>query len=319
MKRRIKVCPIDAAEQILQQTDALGAHWVAIGEPDFPALLRHADACPPLLCLKGTLTCLHNPPISIVGARNASAAGLKFTRQIAAGLCSSGFCVVSGLARGVDTAAHHASCAYGTLAVIAGGIDNIYPPENAQLYQRIVDEGGAIVTEMVPGTVPQAKHFPRRNRIISGISYGVVVVEAAYRSGSLITARLANEQNRLVFAVPGSPMDPRAAGTNQLIRNGAILVSRVEDITEQLAPMLEMELPFDDSISEPQSDNLLQPKDVPESARERIIALLGPAPVEIDDLIRESSEAPSLVLTVLLELELAGKLQRHGGHRVSII
>ena len=193
------------------------------------------------------------------------------------------------------------------------------PPENAQLYQRIVDEGGAIVTEMVPGTVPQAKHFPRRNRIISGISYGVVVVEAAYRSGSLITARLANEQNRLVFAVPGSPMDPRAAGTNQLIRNGAILVSRVEDITEQLAPMLEMELPFDDSISEPQSDNLLQPKDVPESARERIIALLGAAPVEIDDLIRESSEAPSLVLTVLLELELAGKLQRHGGHRVSII
>jgi DNA processing protein len=214
-----RLCPSGDAKRERDAVARFGARLIAACEPDYPALLRHIDTAPPVLCVLGEVACLSRPAVGVVGARNASAAGLRIARQISGDLGRAGFIVVSGLARGIDTAAHVAAVDTGTVAAIAGGIDVVYPPENAGLQARIA-EVGAVVTEMPPGAQPTAKHFPRRNRIISGLSRGVLVVEAAERSGSLITARLALEQNREVFAVPGSPLDPRSAGTNRLIRNG---------------------------------------------------------------------------------------------------
>ncbi len=320
LRRAIRIYPADAAERDLANARALGARFVAIGETDYPALLKHIDSAPPLICVKGDIAPASEPCISIVGARNASALGRKFTRQIAADLGRQQFTIVSGLARGIDTAAHQASSPTGTVAVLAGGIDVIYPPENDGLYAKIIDDGGAIVTEMPPRTVPQAKHFPRRNRLISGMSYGTIVVEAAKRSGSLISARLALEQGREVFAVPGSPLDPRAAGTNGLIRQGAVLTENAKDVIQVIAPLLQRALPFseelDDSSSSERDEDVAH--DVPGTARDEIVSLLGMAPVEIDDLIRESGHSPGIVLTVLLELDLAGRLQRHSGQLVSL-
>ncbi|MEM7425631.1 MAG: DNA-processing protein DprA, partial [Pseudomonadota bacterium] len=320
LRRPIRIYPLEAAERDLENARRLEARFVALGEPDYPPLLKHIDSAPPLLCLKGSAQAMLRPAIAIVGARNASASGRKFTRQIAAELGRQDFTIVSGLARGIDTAAHAASVETGTVAVLAGGIDVIYPPENAELYHQIVNAGGAIVTEMTPGTVPQAKHFPRRNRIISGMSYGTVVIEAAKRSGSLISARLALEQGREVFAVPGSPLDPRAQGTNGLIRQGATLTEGASDVVRVIGPLLERSL-FDDSeMDEPSAyEGPAYDPEVSGSAREEVIGLLSTSPVEIDDLIRESGLPAGTVLTVLLELELAGKLQRQGGQMVSLV
>ncbi len=320
LRRPIRIYPLDAAERDLENTASVGARFVALGESAYPPLLKHIDSAPPLLCVKGKADAMLRPCLAIVGARNASASGRKFTRQIAAGLGRQEFTIVSGLARGIDTAAHEASTDTGTVAVLAGGIDVIYPPENDGLYNRIVEAGGAIVTEMTPGTVPQAKHFPRRNRIISGISYGTIVIEAAKRSGSLISARLALEQNREVFAVPGSPLDPRAQGTNGLIRQGATLTESAKDVIKVIAPLLERSLFDDREMDEPDEfDGTAYDPKIAGSAREEIIGLLSTAPVEIDDLIRESGHPPGTVLSILLELEIAGRLQRHPGQLVSLI
>lgn len=320
LRRPIRIYPLEAAERDLENAAQVGARFVAMGEPGYPPLLKHIDSAPPLLCVKGKADAMLRPCLAIVGSRNASASGRKFARQIATDLARQEFTIVSGLARGLDTAAHEASVEYGTVAVLAGGIDYIYPPENEGLYHQIVEAGGAIVTEMTPGTVPQAKHFPRRNRIISGMSYGTIVVEAAKRSGSLISARLANEQGREVFAVPGSPLDPRAQGTNGLIRQGATLTESAKDVIKVIAPLLERTLFDDDEMSEPASfDGPAYDPEVTGSAREEIINLLSTSPVEIDDLIRESGQPAGAVLTVLLELEIAGRLQRHPGQMVSLV
>jgi DNA processing protein len=246
--------------------------------------------------------------IALVGARNASAAGLRLAESLARDLSSAGFVVVSGLARGIDAAAHKGSLNGGTVAVLAGGHDHIYPPEHAALARSIL-AAGALVSEMALGWEPRARDFPRRNRLISGLAVGVVVVEAAQRSGSLITARMALEQGREVFAVPGSPVDPRAAGTNDLLKQGATLVTEAADVTAAIAPILGQRL--DPGAAEPAVPPPL-PSDLDGGARQRIVNLLGPSPVAVDDLIRLSGSSAATVRVVLLELELAGRLERQG-------
>jgi len=253
------------------------------------------------------------PMIAIVGSRNASGAGLKFAGQLARDLSDAGFVITSGLARGIDQAAHRASIDGGTVAVLAGGHDRIYPPEHEDLLAQILVSGAAI-SEMPLGHAPRARDFPRRNRLISGAALGVVVVEAAHRSGSLITARIANEQGREVFAVPGSPLDPRAAGTNDLIKQGATLITEAADVVSAVAPIMERPI----ELREPDSAEPLD-FDPGASDRARIVGLLGPAPVSLDDLIRMAAASPATVRVVLLELELAGRLERHGGGMVSLI
>jgi DNA processing protein len=266
-----------------------------------------------VLWLKGDMRQVNRSAVAIVGSRSASALGLKFTRMLAAEIGAAGHAIVSGMARGIDTAAHEASLDCGTIAALACGIDVVYPPENAKL-QAAIGEKGLLVSEMKPGTVPKAEHFPRRNRIISGISRATIVVEAALRSGSLITARLAAEQGREVFAVPGSPLDPRSEGTNRLIREGATLITSASQVLESLlqqytAPetmFLEPDSSFDGS---PVGD---------EADRKRLLSLLSPSPVDVDDLIRESGCQPSAVMSILLELELAGRITRHPRGAVSL-
>lgn len=318
LKRPITIYPAEAAERDLANTGRIGARLVAIGEQEYPELLRHIEAAPPLLCLKGDASVLAMPCIGIVGARNASAAGRRFARDLAMALAEAGLCIVSGLARGIDTAAHEAALPRPTAAVLAGGIDVIYPPENEALHGRIAEQG-LLVSEMMPGTVPKAEHFPRRNRIISGTSLGVIVVEAELRSGSLITARLAGEQGREVFAVPGSPLDPRAAGPNKLIREGAALVTGPSDVLEALGPALSGQMPMlPEPFMAPASD-FSGDAALAESLRGRVLSLLGPSPVAVDDVIRESGAPAAAVMTALLELELAGRLSRHGRQRVSLL
>jgi DNA processing protein len=255
------------------------------------------------------------PTIAIVGSRNASGAGLKFAGKLARDLGEAGFVIVSGLARGIDQAAHRSSLVTGTVAVLAGGHDNIYPPEHEELLATIVETAGGAISEMPLGHVPRARDFPRRNRLISGCALGVVVVEAAHRSGSLITARMAAEQGREVFAVPGSPLDPRAAGTNDLVKQGATLVTEAADVIHAVEPIMERPIAF--PLREPDSEPLAG--DPQASDRARITGLLGPTPILLDDLIRMAGASPAVVRTVLLELELAGRLERHGGGLVSLI
>lgn len=307
------------AERELEAAEALGAHLVAIGEPGYPPQLAEVDAPPPLVYVKGNLDLAASPIVALVGARNGSAVGQKFTRGLATDLGLEGFVIASGLARGIDTAAHLASLERGTIAVLAGGIDNVYPPENEDL-QRAIGERGLLLSERSPGFAPRGKDFPRRNRLISGISLAVVVVEAAERSGSLITARFAGEQGREVFAVPGSPLDPRSTGTNNLLKQGAGLVTCAADIVEALAPILGR--PAAPRTELASSDERSAPPPLPdiiESERERIIGALGPSPVDIDELIRTTGLATRKVHIVLLELDLAGRLQRHGQQLVSLI
>lgn len=311
-----RICTEAEAEREIAAAARLGAVFVGLGEPDYPVRLRMTDDAPPLVSVRGQRGAFKSPPVAIVGSRNASAAGAKFASQIARELGEAGFVTVSGLARGIDAAAHRASLDTGTVAVLAGGHDCIYPPEHAPLVEQIL-ESGAAISEMPFGWEPRARDFPRRNRLIAGLSLGVVVIEAARRSGSLITARLALEQGREVFAVPGSPLDPRCEGTNGLLKQGATLVTESSDVLTVLGPILgrtpavpagEPERDSGEPASEPAADE-----------RHRIIALLGPTPVEIDDLIRLSGARPAVVRTVLLELEIAGRLERQTGGRVALI
>ena len=304
----------DDAKRELSACRKMGVALLAPGEAGYPPRLADIDDTPPLLGVRGKTDALMRPMIAIVGSRNASGAGLKFAEKLAHDLGDAGFVIVSGLARGIDQAAHRAALRPGTLAVLAGGHDKIYPPEHEDLLFAILDHGGAI-SEMPLGHVPRARDFPRRNRLISGSALGVVVIEAAHRSGSLITARIAAEQGREVFAVPGSPLDPRAAGTNELIKQGAALVTEAADVINAVTPIMErpVELPSrepDEIASFDEPDN---------SERARIVALLGPSPVGIDDLIRMAGASAAVVRTVLLELELAGRLERHGGGLVSLL
>lgn len=311
-KRPIKICSIQDAQVELDRAQAVSARFVVKSEPDYPPLLRHSDGAPPLLCIKGKATLLTQDAVAIVGSRNASANGKRLARSFAADLAAAGLTIVSGLARGIDTAAHEASLARGTVAVLGNGVDIVYPPENAGL-QKAIGEDGLLISEMPPGSTPRETSFPRRNRIISGMSRAVIIVEAALRSGSLITARFANEQGREVFAVPGSPLDPRAEGTNRLISEGAHLLSKSQEVLDALLAMRPRPAP------EASPAGPVPEMEIDGSARAAVLPLLSPAPTEIDDLIRESGVPAQLVLGLLLELELAGKLTRHGRQLVSLI
>jgi DNA processing protein len=312
--REGRICSEDDARAELAACKRQEVSLVAPGEAGYPPRLATLDDAPPLLGVRGVVEALMRPMIAIVGSRNASGAGLKFAGQLAHNLSEAGFVIASGLARGIDQAAHRTSLNGGTVAMLAGGHDRIYPPEHEDLLAAILHSGAAI-SEMPLGHVPRARDFPRRNRLISGAALGVVVVEAAHRSGSLITARIAAEQGREVFAVPGSPLDPRAAGTNDLIKQGATLVTEASDVIQMVTPI--MERPLSLPLEEPGSDPFAG--DPEDSERARITGLLGPAPISIDDLIRFAGTSAAVVRTVLLELELAGRLERHGGGLVSLI
>src|SRR5687768_1402579 len=303
------------AEQEIEAARASGVRFVALGEAEYPARLQSIDDAPPLLAVRGNTDVLASPMVAVVGARNASAVGVKFAERLARELGEAGFVIASGLARGIDAAAHRASLPTGTVAVLAGGQDQIYPPEHAGLLESILTEGAAI-SEMPLGWEPRARDFPRRNRLISGLALGVVIVEAARRSGSLITARMALEQGREVFAVPGSPLDPRSEGTNSLLKQGATLVTEADDVLAVLRPILGQ---APDLLAEEPDTGPAPGSEPASSDRERIIALLGPTPVSIDDLVRLSGLSPAVVRTVLLELEIAGRLERHGGGLVSLL
>ncbi len=314
--RRIRLYAADDAEREVKAATALGARLVAVGEPEYPPWLRAVDGAPPLLAIRGNFAALDRPMVAVVGSRNASIAGRKFAAAVARGLGDAGLVVASGLALGIDAAAHRATLANGTAAVFAGGLDRPYPAENVELAAEILAEG-VHVSEMPMGWEPRARDFPRRNRIISGVAMGVVVVEAARRSGSLITARLAGEQGRLVFAVPGSPLDPRAEGTNRLIKDGAILVTKIDDILAEVAPMLERP-PLVASANEDEGERAIA-TDANDSDRATIVNALGKTPVALDDIIRFTGLRPAVVHLVLLELDLAGRIERHGGQRVSLV
>jgi DNA processing protein len=309
-----KICSREAAEREIEASRKLGVGLVAIGEADYPYPLQMIDDAPPLLAIRGCADVFAKPRVAIVGSRNSSAAGVKMAQQLALGLGHAGFAVSSGLARGIDAAAHRASIATGTVAVLAGGQDRIYPPDHRDLLDDILTSGAA-VTEMPLGWEPRAQDFPRRNRLISGVSLGVVIVEAAKRSGSLITARLALEQGREVFAVPGSPLDPRAEGTNGLIKQGATPVTEPADIVSVLQPIMGLAV----REPEPEGGDAGRSSDPASDERARMVALLSPIPVSIDDLIRLSQISPRIVRIVLLELEIAGRLERHGGGLVSLV
>ncbi|MCB1485916.1 MAG: DNA-processing protein DprA [Bauldia sp.] len=317
--RRIRLCSVEDAERERDGLARIGARLVAMGEADYPPSLRHIADAPPLIAVRGDAAILSRPIVAIVGSRNASVAGRKFAAQIAAGLGQADYATASGLARGIDAAVHLASLDTGTIAVLAGGLDQLYPQENIELADRIVAAGGAHISEMPFGWVPRARDFPRRNRIISGIALGVVVVEAAYRSGSLITARRAADQGRLVFAVPGSPLDPRAAGSNRLIKDGATMVTGLDDILSELEPMLDRYPSGAPEIDEDTPEERPPPTEVADDERAAILAALGPTPVEVDEIIRFTGARPAAVHLVLLELALAGRLERHPGQRVSLV
>lgn len=315
-KRAIKVASATQAKQEMNQAHILGAQMLFVGEKAYPPLLSQTDPPPPVIAALGALHLLEQPSLAIVGSRSASAAGLRMAADLSRDLGDAGFVIASGLARGIDAAAHKATLATGTIAVIAGGIDIVYPEENRALYEQIKEQG-VLISEMPPGTRPQGRHFPRRNRIIAGLSRGVIVVEAALRSGSLITARFALEQNREVMVVPGSPLDPRANGGNRLIKQGAALVESAEDVLnwlEQSPPPL-----FSEGDEMPYASPPAPPPEPTRSEREHLFSLLGPTPVEQDELIRLSGLPARTVIALLLEIDLAGRLVRDNGQRVSLL
>lgn len=307
--------PADVArvEQEVRQVERLSARYLMLGDPDYSALLNEIDTAPPVLIVRGHAALMARPCVGMVGARNASAAACRFARSLARDLAAGGVTVVSGLARGVDTAAHVGALSGGTIGVIASGIDIVFPPENAELQEQVAVQG-LLIAEQPPGAEPRARNFPYRNRIIAGLSLGTVVVEAAPKSGSLITARLAGEFGREVMAVPGSPIDPRAQGCNHLIREGATLVQNAADVIEQITGFegARFRSPPSSFASSPAE------QDASDDQRRAVRDLLGPAPVPIDEIIRLSALPPGIVQTILLELELAGKLERHAGGRISL-
>ncbi len=315
LKRPIRICTLADAEAELARAARLGLRLIASGEPGFPSLLAHIDAAPPLLYVAGQQDVLARPMVAVVGARNCSAAGRRLTERIVTGLAEAGFVIVSGLARGIDAAAHRASLATGTVAVLAGGHGHLYPEEHGDLAREIA-RTGALVSELPPDWEPRARDFPRRNRIIAGLAHGVVILEAAMRSGSLITARRALEQGREIFAVPGSPLDPRSDGTNRLIRQGAVLTRSADDVLEALEPVIRRP-PSDPRAEEPR----LEVADFvdPDDARGLVTQALGTSPVEIDEVMRHTGLPAGTVMQVLVELELAGQLERHPGQRVSLV
>jgi DNA processing protein len=322
--RAIRVCSRAEAERELETAQRFGAQFIASCEAAYPQRLAQIDPAPPLIAVRGTIATLARPMIAVVGSRNASAAGLKLTERLTRDLGAAGFVIASGLARGIDAAAHRASLGTGTVAALAGGQDRIYPPEHQDLLAAILNEGAAI-SEMPFGWEPRARDFPRRNRIISGLALGVVIIEAAQRSGSLITARMALEQGREVFAVPGSPLDPRAEGTNSLLKQGATLVTEAQDIIAVLEPILGQSLgqisgQAPEHLRDPpmREPNSASPAEPDTDARSRIIALLSSTPTGLDDLTRMSGTTPGVVRTILMELELAGRVVWHGGDRVSL-
>lgn len=310
---KASVADAGVVEKEIARSRSLGARYLLMGDKDYPFLLDQMEAAPPALIVRGDVGLAARPCVALVGARNASAAACRFARTLSQELGQQGAVVVSGLARGIDTAAHQGSVATGTIAVIACGIDIVFPPENEALQEQVAAEG-LLVTEHPPGTQPLARHFPARNRIIAGLAAGTVVVEAAPRSGSLITARLAADAGREVMAVPGSPADPRAQGCNQLIRDGATLVQNGVDVIEAIGGIdgrmvRQGRSGFD---GEPVSS------DVAGADRDIVSDLLGHSAVPVDEIIRLSMLSPAIVQTVLLELELAGRLERHAGGRVSL-
>ncbi|HEX8574240.1 MAG TPA: DNA-processing protein DprA [Allosphingosinicella sp.] len=298
----------------MERVAAIGARYLFLGQGLYPPLLAELETAPPALVVRGHAGLLDRPAVAMVGARNASAAACRFARTLAQALGEAGIVIVSGLARGIDSAAHDGSLDSGTIAVVAGGIDIFYPPEN-EARQRSIGELGLVVSEQPPGVEPRSRHFPSRNRIIAGLALGTLVVEAAPRSGSLITARCAAESGREVMAVPGSPLDPRAQGCNQLIREGATLVQSAGDVLEAISPARIR--PF----RQPERD-YARPEiaaEADDESRAAIAGLLNSTPVPVDELVRQSGLAPAIVQTVLLELELAGRLERHAGGRVSLM
>jgi DNA processing protein len=332
--RPIRIATCEEIELEVALADRAGIRFIVFGEPEYPLALSQIDSAPPVLALRGREEALQQPAIAIVGSRNASAAGLTFADRLARGFGKAGYIVVSGLARGIDQRAPVASSETGTIAVLAGGHAKPYPPEAAPLIERIA-EYGAIVSEMPIEWEPRGRDFPRRNRIVSGLSLGTVVVEAARGSGSLITARLAAEQNREVFAAPGSPLDPRAEGTNDLLRDGANLCARLEDVLNVLEPararnpfsVLREGRPNADAspwreyaASGADREIATGPPidDQPQAVRARILELLGPSPISLDELARACAIPIGDVRIVLLELDLAGRLEHSGGARVAL-
>ena len=316
-RRPIRIYPQPDAERELDGLSERGGRMVMLGEAAYPAALAALEDAPPILSLLGRDELLSSPAVAIVGARNASANACRFAETLAQGLGEAEHLVVSGLARGIDTAAHRGALATGTLAVLAGGVDVVYPPQNRGLYEDM-RERGLLLSEVPLGTQPQARHFPRRNRLISGLSKGVVVVEAALRSGSLITARFAADQGREVMAVPGSPLDPRAKGGNSLIKQGATLIDSLEDVLQAITPHAGLGF----RPSSPQVPPVLADaaaEEEAENGKTRLLELLGPSPVAVDELVRRCHLSAAAVSVALLELELAGRLERHPGARVSLV
>ena len=315
-KKSFALPALESIQNEIARTAKLGARIIAWCEADYPEALAAIDDAPPLLTVRGNVAFLRERSIGIVGARNASLNGRKMAEILARDLGQEGLVIASGLARGIDTAAHQGSLATGTVAAVAGGVDVVYPEENQKLYDQLCATG-CVVSDQPLGLQPIAKLFPRRNRIISGLSLGVIVVEAAEKSGSLITARMALDQGREVFAVPGSPLDPRCLGTNDLIRQGAVLTGNARDVMTHIHAMPRR-------LAEPAGAGFDAPDLVPddqdlESLRVEILENLGHSPIQVDELIRQAAVPAALVLTVLLELELAGRLERQAGNRVALV
>jgi DNA processing protein len=316
-KGKFVVANASDIEREISTAVKVGARYVFLGDAAYPPLLAQLDNAPPVFTYRGNLEFASQNSVAMVGARNASAGACRFARSLALELGREGLIVVSGLARGIDTAAHVGALSSGTIAVIGGGIDITYPPENSALQDEVAEKG-LLIAEQPPGIEPRARHFPYRNRIIAGLAQGTVVIEAAPRSGSLITARLAAEAGREVMAVPGSPLDPRARGCNQLIREGATLVQDAAEIVELIRPLdkraVKKNAPaFFDVMNKEPTDLYAKDDD-----RQRIINLLGMSHVSVDELVRQSGSHASAVQMVLLELELAGRLERGAGARVRL-
>lgn len=327
--RAVRICPSGEAEQELDSARRCGAIPLFTIEPGYPAVLARIDAPPPMLYVKGRLDLLSRPAVAIVGSRQCSAAGVQLAQSFAHDLGKAGLVVVSGLARGIDRAAHEASLASGTIAVLAGGLDWIYPREHADL-QRTIGEQGCLLTDRPPGFNPREKDFPRRNRFIAGLAYGVIIVEAALRSGTLTTARYANDLGREVFAVPGHPLDPRAEGTNRLIKQGATLVTGADDVIEVLQPIIGQHAfrePLDETDFAAPVRTIVQPVSPPRGSlrtsngaeeMDAVLAALSPAPIAVDAIARGTGLTIQCVQIALLELDLAGRIERHGLSLVSL-
>ena len=315
LRRALKVISPAAIDDDIRAHERVGARRVAFVEPDYPPLLREISHPPPVLSVRGHGHVLQKPAVSVVGARNASAAGCLLARSMAAELGAHGLIVVSGSARGIDTAAHEGALSHGTVAVVGGGVDVAYPRDNAELMERIA-AAGAVIGEHPIGTVPQNRHFPRRNRIIAGMARGVLVVEAKLRSGSLITARNAAEEGRGVFAVPGSPLDPRAKGCNNLLHDGAVLTRSAADVLAVLDTATPLTESRGEVFSPPHSARPSE-KEI-SAARAKVKDLLSTTAVSVDEIIRQCQLTSATVLAVLLELELGGRVERHPGNKISL-